>query len=164
MGKTKKTGTAAPRSKSAAVEFKSGAFTWTASGGRVCLRTLSDSFYFRVSTVSAAGKFLSMAVDAAREGDEGAGRFLSAYASVMMEMHSVVPCHDKAEGETPEFDFLVEIHKASQEAVRRHPAVYGVPEKPVTDEEDKKILEEERRLREAEDKLKGDSSGNPLES
>ena len=164
MGKTKKTGTAAPRSKSAVVRFESGAFTWIVSSGRVCLRTLSDSFYFRVSTVSAAGSFLSMAVDAARKGDEGAGRFLSAYASVMVEMHSVVPCHDKAEGETPEFDFLVEIHKASQEAVRRHPAVYGVPEKPVTDEEDAKVLEEERRLREAEDSLAQDSSGDALKS
>ena len=78
MGKNKKSGSAAPRSKSAVVRFESGAFTWTASGGRVCLRTLSDSFYFRVSTASAAGKFLSMAVEAARGGDEGSGRFLSA--------------------------------------------------------------------------------------
>lgn len=164
MGKNKKSGSAAPRSKSAVVRFESGAFTWTASGGRVCLRTLSDSFYFRVSTASAAGKFLSMAVEAARGGDEGSGRFLSAYASVMMEAHSVVPCHDKGEGEAPEFDFLMELHKASREAVNRHPDLYGAPKKPVTDEEDKKILEEERRLRDAEDKLKGDSSGHPLKS
>ena len=164
MGKNKKSGSAAPRSKSAVVRFVSGAFTWTASGGRVCLRTLSDSFYFRVSTATAAGKFLSMAVDAARGGDEGAGRFLSAYASVMMEAHSVVPCHDKGEGEAPEFDFLMELHKASQEAVRRHPDLYGGRKEAVTDEEDKEILEEERRLREAEDSLEKDSSGDSLKS
>lgn len=145
-------------------EYRAGAFTWTASGGRVCLKTLSDSFFFRVSTATAAGRFLSMAVDAARQGDGGSGRFLAAYASVLMEAHSVVPCHDKAEGDSPEFDFLSEVHRVSQEAVRRHPALYGVPDKPVTDEEDAKVLQEERRLREAEDKLKGDSSGNPLES
>ena len=136
----------------------------TASGGRVCLKTLSDNLYFRISTATAAGRFLAMAVDAARQGDGGSGRFLAAYASVMMEAHSVVPCHDKAQDGSPEFDFLTEIHRASQEAARRHPALYGVPEKPVMDEEDAKVLEEERRLREAEDKLKGDSSGNPLAS
>ena len=146
-------GGGAPAAK---IEYRAGAFTWTASGGRVCLKTLSDSFYFRVSTATAAGAFLAMAVDAARKGDGGSGRFLAAYASVMMEAHSVVPCHDRAEGESPAFDFLTEIHRASQEAVRRHPALYGVPEKPVTDEEDAKVLEEERRLREAEDSLKGD--------
>ena len=142
MGKNKKAGSAAPRSKSAVVRFVSGAFTWTASGGRVCLRTLSDRFYFRVSTGTAAGAFLSMAVEA----------------------HSVVPCCDKAEGESPEFDFLSELHRASLEAVRRHPDLYGGRKEPVSDEEDKKVLEEEKRLREAEDKLKGDSSGHPLES
>lgn len=138
------------------VEHRTGAFTWTASGGRVCLKTLSDGFYFRISTATAAGRFLAMAVEAARSGDEGAGRFLGAYASVMMEAHSVVPCHDRAQDGSPEFDFLSEVHRVSQEAVRRHPALYGVPEKPVTDEEDAKVLEEERRLREAEDSLKGD--------
>ena len=138
------------------IEYGAGAFTWTASGGRVCLRTLSDRFYFRISTDVAAGKFLAMAVEAASGGDEGSGRFLSAYASVMMEAHSAVPCHDRAEGESPEFDFLSELHGASLEAVRRHPDLYGAPKKSVTDEEDKKILEEERRLREAEDSLKGD--------
>ena len=136
-------------------EYRAGAFTWTASGGRVCLKTLSDSFFFRVSTATAAGRFLSMAVDAARQGDGGSGRFLAAYASVLMEAHSVVPCHDKAEGDSPEFDFLSEVHRVSQEAVRRHPALYGVPDKPVTDEEDAKVLQEERRLREAEDSPKG---------
>ena len=164
MGKNKKAGSAAPRSKSAVVRFVSGAFTWTASGGRVCLRTLSDSFYFRVSTATAAGKFLSMAVEAARKGDAGAGKFLSAYASVFMEAHSVVPCCDKAEGESPEFDFLSELHRASLEAVRRHPDIYRGRREPVSDEEDKKILEEERRLREAEDSLKKDSSGVSLKS
>lgn len=138
------------------IEYGAGAFTWTASGGRVCLRTLSDRFYFRISTATAAGKFLAMAVEAAGKGDEGSGRFLAAYASVMMEAHSVVPCHDRAEGESPEFDFLSEIHKVSLEAVRRHPDLYGAPKKPVTDEEDARILEEERKLREAEDSLKGD--------
>lgn len=138
------------------IEYGAGPFTWTASGGRVCLRTLSDRFYFRISTDVAAGKFLAMAVEAASGGDEGSGKFLSAYASVMMEAHSAVPCHDRAEGESPEFDFLSELHGASLEAVRRHPDLYGAPKKPVTDEEDKKILEEERRLREAEDSLKGD--------
>lgn len=138
------------------IEYGTGAFTWTASGGRVCLRTLSDRFYFRVSTATAAGKFLAMAVEAAGKGDEGSGRFLSAYASVMMEAHSVVPCHDRAEGETPEFDFLAAMHGVSLEAVRRHPDLYGAPKSPVTDEEDARILEEERKLREAEDSLKGD--------
>ena len=164
MGKNKKAGSAALRSKSAVVRFESGAFTWTASGGRVCLRTLSDSFYFRVSTGTAAGAFLSMAVSAAHGGDAGAGRFLSAYASVIMEAHSVVPCCDKAEGESPEFDFLSELHRASLEAARRHPDLYGAPKSPVTDEEDKKVLEEERGLREAEDSLKKDSSGVSLKS
>ena len=148
----------------ARIEYRAGAFTWTASGGRVCLKTLSDNFYFRISTATAAGAFLAMAVDAARKGDEGSGRFLAAYASVMMEAHSVVPCHDRAEGGSPEFDFLSEVHRVSQEAVKRHPNIYGVPEKPVTDEEDARILEEERRLREAEDSLKKDSSGDSLKS
>lgn len=67
-------------------------------------------------------------------------------------------------GDSPGFDFLSALHEAALEAVRRHPAAYGVPEKPVTDEEDKKILEEERRLREAEDSLKKDSSGDALKS
>lgn len=138
------------------IEYGTGAFTWTASGGRVCLRTLSDRFYFRISTATAAGRFLAMAVEAAGKGDEGSGRFLAAYASVMMEAHSVVPCHDRAEGDSPEFDFLSEMHGASLEAVRRHPDLYGAPKAPVTDEEDARILEEERKLREAEDSLKGD--------
>lgn len=136
------------------IEYGTGAFTWTAAGGRVCLKTLSDRFYFRVSTSTAAGAFLAMAVDAADKGDEGSGRFLAAYASVMMEAHSVVPCHDRAEGDSPEFDFLSGVHKASLEAVRRHPDLYGAPKNPVEDEEDKKILEGERRLRMAEDSLK----------
>lgn len=138
------------------IEYGTGAFTWTASGGRVCLRTLSDRFYFRISTATAAGRFLAMAVEAAGKGDEGSGRFPAAYASVMMEAHSVVPCHDRAEGDSPEFDFLSEMHGASLEAVRRHPDLYGAPKAPVTDEEDARILEEERKLREAEDSLKGD--------
>lgn len=143
-------------------EYRAGAFTWTASGGRVCLKTLSDSFYFRVSTATAAGAFLAMAVDAARKGDVGSGRFLSAYASVMMEAHSVVPCHDRAEGDSPEFDFLSEMHRVSLEAVRRHPDLYGAPKEPVTDEEDKRTLDEERRLREAEDELKDGEKGTPV--
>lgn len=156
-GKRKgRTGGEAPARK---IEYRAGAFTWTASGGRVCLKTLSDSFYFRVSTATAAGAFLAMVVDAARKGDGGSGRFLSAYASVMMEAHSVVPCHDRAEGDSPAFDFLAEVHDVSLEAVRRHPDLYGAPKEPVTDEEDKRILDEERRLREAEDSLKGGEEG-----
>lgn len=152
-------GGGAPAAK---IEYRAGAFTWTASGGRVCLKTLSDSFYFRVSTATAAGAFLAMAVDAARKGDGGSGRFLAAYASVIMEAHSVVPCHDKAEGESPEFDFLAALHGVSQEAVRRHPDLYGAPKSPVTDEEDARILKEERRLREAEDELKDGEKGTPV--
>ena len=142
--------------------YVSGAFTWVASEGRVCLKTLSDSFYFRISTATAAGRFLAMAVDAARKGDEGAGRFLAAYASVMMEAHSVVPCHDKGEGDREVFDFLSEVHAASREAVGRHPDLYGVRVGSVSDEEDKRILDEERRLREAEDELKGGKKETPV--
>lgn len=159
--KDRKSGGAAPAGR---IEYRTGAFIWTASGGRVCLKTLSDNFYFRVSAATAAGIFLQMAVQRARKGDEGAGRFLAAYASVMLQVHSAVPCHDAAEGVVPGFDFLSALHAAALEAVRRHPAVYGVPEKPVTDEEDAKVLEEERRLREAEDSLKQDSSKDSLKS
>lgn len=148
----------------ARIEYRTGAFIWTASGGRVSLGTLSDVFYFRISTATAAGSFLAMAVEKARKGDEGAGRFLAAYAAVMLQVHSAVPCHDAAEGDVPGFVFLSALHGAALEAVRRHPAVYGVPEKPVTDEEDAKVLEEERRLREAEDSLKQDSSKDSLKS
>lgn len=67
-------------------------------------------------------------------------------------------------GETPEFDFLVELHKASLETVRRHPDLYGATKSHVTDEENAEGLEEERRLREAEDSLTQNSSGDALKS
>lgn len=53
----------------ARIEYRTGAFIWTASGGRVCLNTLSDSFHFMLSTGAAARRFLRMAVEEARKGD-----------------------------------------------------------------------------------------------
>lgn len=76
--------------------------------------------------------------------DESTGKGLANWMAVMFTAFSVVP----------DVDFLTAVMDASKACMERHPEAYGMPKQDVTDEEDARIIQEEREIAEFEEEVK----------
>jgi len=124
--------------------FRVGNFVFENNEEYIKLSAVSGIFSHQVSTMTALGRFLSLAIEAGNEA------FLHGYAATVFNASFTVP--DKT--------FFEEINKACNECVMRHKEIcYGV-KKDVGDEEDARILDEERKLHEDIEKLKKDLNDN----
>lgn len=82
--------------------------------------------------------------------DESTGKGLANWLAVIFTVFSVVP----------DIEFLEKVMDASQECMKRHPEAYGYPAEEFTDEEDAKIIQEERELAEFEEEVKRAKDGD----
>lgn len=76
--------------------------------------------------------------------DESTGKGLANWLAVIFTAFSVIP----------DVDFLNQVMEASTKCMERHPEAYGLPDQNITDEEDAKIIQEERELAEFEEQVK----------
>ena len=103
---------------------------------------IGSLFTHRVSKGTPIGQFLKLAYDDLSKGGKGIG--LGNWIAVIFLAFSTVP----------DLEFLTSITDASKACIERHPGVYGYPKERPSDEEDARIIEEERELKEFEEKVK----------
>lgn len=103
---------------------------------------IGSLFTHRVSKGTPIGTYLKLAYDDLAKGGKGIG--LGNWIAVIFSAFSTVP----------DLEFLTNIYDASKACIERHPEVYGYPKERVSDEEDARIIEEERELKEFEEKVK----------
>lgn len=96
---------------------------------------INQVFTHRADKRTPIGQFLSQCFEVLGT-DESTGKGLGNWLAVVFTAFSAVP----------DVQFLEEVMKASTDCMERHPEAYGAPAEPVSDEEDQKIIEEERDL------------------
>jgi len=102
------------------------------------LSDINSLFNLRISKDTIPGRLLQGGMDGGKKGDEVRENYLHNYAAVMFNTLLCVPDND----------FLAALNTAVLSSVDRHKDIYGYGED-VTDEEDAKILAEEKEYYEA---------------
>lgn len=103
---------------------------------------INQIFTHRALRTTAVGKFLEQCYDGLA--DEKTSRGLSNYIAVLFSVFSTVP----------DLEFLETVYKASEDCMKRHPEIYGVPTGDVSDKEQEEIVEDEKSLLQFEDEVK----------
>lgn len=109
----------------------------------VKIMDIGQLFTHRASKNTPAGMFLKQCYDALTK-DESTGRGLSNWIACLFTVFSVIP----------DVEFMEKIIDASRECMERHPEAYGYPATQPTDEEDARIIQEEKELRDFEERVK----------
>ena len=118
-------------------DHRVGNFVWSNYADYVAFTDINRTIQTKVSKRTLVGQMLENAIR------EKSDNFLHNYAGVIYYLNGVVP----------DQEFIVEAFKAAQDCLERHPELYGKAD--VTDEEeDAKIVQEEKELREFEDEVK----------
>jgi len=114
-----------------------GNFVYSREREHCKLQDIGGLFSFRVSDALMAGQMIHSVMD------DGGEVFLGNYAAVM---YNVICC-------VPDVEFLTDLQGAVRDCLNRHKDLYGLKDD-LTDEEDAKILQEERELAEAEEEVR----------
>lgn len=118
-------------------DHKVGNFVFTMEKGHVKVQDINTTFSHRVTLASAKGAMLATLIK------EEMDVALQNYAIVMYNVLGVVP----------DMQFLSDVNKLTVECSERHKDVYGIGE-PLSDEEDKKVLEDTKEFMEAAETVK----------
>ena len=122
-----------------------GNFVYSREGNRICLSDIGGVMSMSLDIeASFAGEMMQQVYLMAKEGDEGARKYLHTYAAVMYNVHTVVPVEKK------EFSFFGRLIAVCEEGLKFEKDVYGLKDD-ISDEEDKKILDEVREMEKATD-------------
>lgn len=103
---------------------------------------IGSLFTHRASKSTLIGQYLKLAYDDLVKGGEGVG--IRNWIAVIFSAFSTVP----------DQEFLTNVYNESKACIERHPEVYGYPKERPSDDEDARIIEEERELKEFEEKVK----------
>ena len=134
--------------KLAANERRLGNFVIKLEENHVKLSDINSLFTHRVARGIPVGQFLEMAYKDIRK-DEAKAKGVGNWIAVMFTVFSVIP----------DVEFLEAVFEASRACMERHPEAYGAPVGDVSDEEDAKIIQEVKEMKEFEEdfkKLPGD--------
>lgn len=119
-------------------DFRVGNFVFTREPEHIKVQDIGQMVAHRISVHIAKGQLLDMML----ADKEKYAKMLEMYAVSMYNVLSVAP----------DMTFYEEVYKSTEECARRHADVYGLKEN-VSDEEDAKILKEERELEEAKEEI-----------
>lgn len=124
-------------------EKRIGNFVVKLEKDHVKVSDINQVFTHRANVTTPVGTFMQHCYEA-MSSDESTGKGLSNWLAVIFTAFSVVP----------DIQFLEEVMKASTDCMERHPAAYGLPEQNISDEEDAKVIQEERELAQFEQEVK----------
>lgn len=130
----------------AKTDIRVGNFFAHEENGCIKVSDLNGLASHRISTQIPKGAFLKMMVDGVRNGEQGAENALQNYIAVIYNVLAVIP----------DDEFYKELIDACSKCIERHKDIYNV--KDVSDEEDAKILQEERGLEEAKEAIRKDEA------
>lgn len=128
-------------------DFRIGNFIFTKEGGYIKVRDLDGMVSHSVRDNIVKGQMLSLLIDMAKDGDENSATLLAGYCTVMENVLCCVPFTRPDEEET----YLEKLNKATIECFNKNKELYGVRED-ITDEEDGRILEDQKEIKEFIDK------------
>lgn len=117
-------------------DYRVGNFVYSNYSDYVCLSDINRTIQTKVAKRTFVGQMLEDAIKSKME------TFLHNYAGVMYYLNGIAP----------DQQFLEETFKSAQDCLERHPELYGSAT--ASDEEDQKIIQEEKELREFEEDVK----------
>lgn len=117
-------------------DHRVGNFVWSNYSDYVAFTDISRTIQTKVSKRTLVGQMLENAIKGRND------NFLHNYGGVLYYLNGIAP----------DQKFIEEVFRSTQECLERHPELYG--RKEVSDEEDAKIVEEEKELREFEDEVR----------
>ena len=115
-------------------EVRTGNFFVKMESGHVKVQDINSAVSFRISRDVATGKWLEILLGKGKEGLAS----IELYAKTMWMMLTIVP-DDKA---------IEELISLLDDAVNRHPEFYGLKKEDLSDEENERIIEEEKAVAE----------------
>lgn len=130
--------------KLGAFEKRVGNFVIKYESTHMKVMDIGQVFTHRADKLTPVGMFLESCYKKLGT-DENTGKGLANWMAVMFTVFSVVP----------DVDFLTAVMDASKACMERHPEAYGMPKQDVTDEEDARIIKEEREIAEFEEEVNG---------
>lgn len=126
-------------------DVRVGNFVYTDEPDHIKVQDISLTVTHRISKHIAKGQLLSMWLEDPKKNEQN----LRNYAALTYNLLCTVP----------DADFYNDIHGASLRCVNRHKDLYGLKED-ITDEEDAKIVKEEKELHEAVEEIKSVVEGS----
>ena len=124
-------------------ERRLGNFVVKNEEAHVKVMDIGSIFTHRASKTTPIGQYLEICYDALSKGESN-GLGLKNWMTVIFTAFSTIP----------DQEFLENVFKECEACMKRHPEVYGVPKEPVSDEEDARIIEEEKGLKEFEEEVR----------
>ena len=113
-----------------------GNFVWSNYVDTIAFTDINRTIQTKVNKRALVGQMLENAIKQKND------TFLHNYAAMIYYLNGVVPDHQ----------FMTEVIKAAEACLKRHPELYGMKE--VSDEEDARIVQEEKELREFEEEVR----------
>lgn len=117
-------------------DYRVGNFVWSNYAEYVAFSDINRTIQTKVSKRTLVGQMLENAIKGRNE------TFLHNYSGVLYYLNGIAP----------DREFIEEAFRAAQACLERHPELYGKAD--VTDEEDAKIVQEERELKEFEEEVR----------
>lgn len=117
-------------------DYRVGNFVWSNYSEYVAFSDINRTIQTKVSKRTLVGQMLENAIR------EKSDNFLHNYGGILYYLNGVVP----------DQQFIEEVFKSTQDCLERHPELYGKAD--VTDEEDAKIIQEEKELKEFEEEVR----------
>lgn len=117
-------------------DHRVGNFVWSNYSEYVAFSDINRTIQTKVSKRTLVGQMLENAIR------EKSDNFLHNYGGILYYLNGVVP----------DQQFIEEVFKSTQDCLERHPELYGKAD--VTDEEDAKIIQEEKELKEFEEEVR----------
>ncbi len=119
-------------------DFRVGNFVYTREPEHIKVQDIGQVVAHRISLNIAKGQLLDMMLS----DKEKYAKMLEMYAVSMYNVLSVAP----------DMEFYEQVYKATEDCAKRHRDLYGIKEN-ISDEDDAKILKEERALEGAKQEL-----------
>lgn len=113
-----------------------GNFVWSNYAETIAFSDINRTIQTKVNKRALVGQMLENAIKQKND------TFLHNYAAMIYYLNGVVP----------DQQFMTEVIKAAEACLKRHPELYGMKE--VSDEEDARIVQEEKELKEFEEEVR----------
>lgn len=124
-------------------ERRIGNFVIKNEENHVKVMDINSIFTHRAAKTTPIGQYLAICYEALVKG-ESDGLGLKNWMTVIFTAFSTIP----------DQEFLEHVFEECRACMERHPEVYGVPKEPVSDEEDQRIIEDEKGLKEFEEEVR----------
>lgn len=127
-------------------EVRVGNFFFKTEKEHIKVQDMSSMVSFRISRSASVGMWVSAMIERGKESEYS----LHIYAATMFALLLSVPDNE----------FVEDVNSVISSATNRHPEYYGIKKEDLSDEEQERIVEEEREKAEFEDQIKGVDDGD----